>query len=138
MKDTEVVGYIPKLLFKFYLKLKDRFDPPKNVSEEEKICYEICKKLILDTSSKLTMAPMSNKRYIKNDGNNMFIVISNGNIMIVNHVYSYNVYCDFDENYEKLLKLFDGELEKKRMELETEINSNIQHSLKKILDNLSI
>jgi len=124
-------------LFKIYLYLKNKFDPPKQISDEEKFCYDICKKLINDPISKLTIAPVSNKRYIKNDESNMFIVISDNSIMLINHVYSYNIYCDYNENYIELIKMFDNEVEKKRLELENEIKSNIQHSLKKILEGLS-
>lgn len=137
MNNNKIVGYIPNILYKFYLKLKYRFDPPRQITEEERFCYEICKKLIINSESKLTIAPVSNKRYIKNDENQMFIVICNGTIMLINHVYSYSVYCDFDDNYNELIRLFDNEVEKRRIELENEIKSNIQHSLKKILEGLS-
>jgi hypothetical protein len=67
----------------------------------------------------------------------MFIVIGNGGIMLINHVYSYNIYCEHYDKYEELIKMFDNEVETKRLELENEIKSNIQHSLKKILASLS-
>jgi hypothetical protein len=137
MRKNEVVGYVPKILFKVYLYLKNRFDPPKPVPEEEKVSYDICKKLILNQTSKLTIAPISNRRYIKNDDNNMFIVIAERTIKIINHIYSYTVYCEHDENYSELIKLFDNEVDSRRQELENEIQSNIQHSLKKILENLN-
>ena len=134
MKNTDKPN---NFLFKIYLYLKNKFDPPRQISEEEQYCYDICEKLIHNQSSKLTIAPVSNKRYIKDDDNNMFIVISNRTIILINHVYSYNIYCESDENYEKLIRMFDNEVEKKRIILENEIKSNIQHSLKKILENLS-
>jgi hypothetical protein len=125
------------ILHKFYLRLKHKFDPPRKISEEEKFCYDICEKLINNPQSKLTIAPLSNKRYIKNDDSSMFIVIADGGIMLINHVYSYNIYCEYDENYNELIRMFDNEVEKKRLQLEVEIKSNIQHSLKKILESLS-
>lgn len=137
MKKNEVVGYIPKILFKIYLYLKNRFDPPKPVPEEEKICYEICKKLIIDEGSSLTIAPVSKRRYIKNDKNNMFIVVAERTIKLINHIYSYTVYCENDDSYFELIKFFDEEMDKRRQSLENEIQSNIQHSLKKILENLN-
>ena len=134
MNDTNKPN---NFLFKIYLYLKNKFDPPKQISEEENFCYEICEKLINNPQSKLTIAPLSNKRYIKNDETSMFIVIGNGGIMLINHVYSYNIYCEYYEKYNELIKMFDNEVEKKRLQLETEIKSNIQHSLKKILEGLS-
>jgi hypothetical protein len=137
MKKIEELGYIPKLLFKFYLKLKERFDPIPQPKEEEMFCIEICKKLVPNENSKLTIAPVSNKRYIKNDEKDMFIVIYDRTISLINHVYSYNVFIESDKLYEEVIKLFDNELDKRRIELEDEIRSNIKHSLKSILDKVS-
>lgn len=136
MDNKEIVGYVPKLLFKLYLYLKNKFDPPKQIIEEEKICYEICKKLIHLQDSKLTTAPLSSKRYIKNDEYKMFIVIENRMVTLINHIYSYNVYFENDEYYREIVELIDNQVEKKRLELEEEIQSNIKHSLKNILNNL--
>jgi hypothetical protein len=137
MNETNKPNKANNFLFKIYLYLKNKFDPQKQISDEEKFCYDICKKLINKPTSKLTIAPVSNKRYIKNDESNMFIVIANGSIMLINHVYSYNIYCEYNEKYSELIKMFDTEVEKKILELEDEIKSNIQHSLKKILEGLS-
>jgi hypothetical protein len=137
MDNKEIVGYIPKLLYKVYLYLKEKFDPKKKIMEEETMCYEICKKLISLKDSKLTIAPLSNKRYIKNDEFRMFIVIENRMMTLINYIYSYNVYFENDEYYTEIIQLIDNEVERKRLELEEEIQSNIKHSLKNILDNLS-
>lgn len=137
MEKKEIVGYIPRLLYKIYLFLKEKFDPLKPIGEEESICYEICKKLIYLSDSKLTTAPLSNKRYIKNDTHKMFIVIENRMVTLINHIYSYNVYFENDKYYYEIVQSIDNEVEKKRLELEEEIQSNIKHSLKNILNNLS-
>ena len=137
MENKKIVGYIPNLLFRFYLRLKERFDPTPPPKEEEKYCIDICKKLIQYSSSKLTIAPLSNKRYIKNDSNDMFIVIQDRTISLINHVYSYNVYIENDKLYNEILTHFDSELEKRRIELEDEIRSNIKHSLKSILEKVT-
>jgi hypothetical protein len=136
MENKNVVGYLPRVLFRFYLRLKEKFDPPKTPSPEEIYCCEICKKLIIHPDSKLNIAPLSNKRYIKNDNKNMFVVIENNTIILINHVYSYTVYFEYNENYKQLIRLFDDTVEKNRLEFENEIKSNIHHSLKKILDSL--
>ena len=137
MENKNIVGYIPKLLFKFYLRLKDRFDPTPPPKEEELFCAEICKKLIPRDSSKLTIAPLSNKRYIKSDEQDMFIVIHDRTISLINHVYSYNVFIESDKLYNEVINIFDKELEDRRLLLEDEIRSNIKHSLKSILDKVS-
>jgi hypothetical protein len=137
MENKQIVGYIPNLLFKFYLHLKERFDPTPPLKEEELFCIEICKKLIPSESSKLTIAPLSNKRYIRNDDKDMFIVIQDGTISLINHVYSYNVFIEHNKLYEEVLSIFDSELENRRLLLEEEIRSNIKHSLKSILEKVT-
>jgi hypothetical protein len=134
--ENKVVGYIPRLLFKIYLSLKERFDPTLPIPEEEKITVEICKKLIVDPESKLTFAPISGKRFIKNENKNMFVVIESHTINLINHVYSYSVYLSSQSDYKDITQSFDGVLENKRQLLEDEIRSNIQHSLQTILKKL--
>ena len=134
--ENKVVGYIPRLLFKVYLNLKERFDPTIPIPEEEKITVEICKKLIVDPESKLTFAPISGKRFIKNENKNMFVVIESHTINLINHVYSYSVYLSSQTDYKEIIQSFDGVLENKRQSLEDEIRSNIQHSLQTILKKL--
>lgn len=132
-----VVGYISKFLFRIYLSLKEKFDPRPPITKEEQCSIDICKKLIPKETSKLNYAPKSYKRFIKNDEYDMFIVIANRTIHLINHVYSYSVYIENSELYDDLLESFDSELEKRRDELEKEITNNIQHSLINILGKIS-
>lgn len=138
MENNKIVGYIPNLLYKFYLRLKERFDPTPEPKEEEIFCTEICKKLIFKPDSKLTIAPISGKRFIKNDEKDMFVVLQNGTISLINHVYSYNVYIENDKLYKDIIDDFDKELEKRRQILEDEIKSNIKHSLMEILNKVNV
>jgi hypothetical protein len=135
--ENKVVGYIPRLLFRIYLNLKERFDPTPPVPEEEKITVEICKKLIEDAESELTFAPLSSKRFIKNEEKHMFIVIEHNTINLINHVYSYSIYLSNPGDYKSIIDSFDKVLEFKRQSLEDEIKHNIQHSLTAILDKLN-
>ena len=137
MENKQIVGYIPNLLFKFYLRLKEKFDPTPPPKEEELYCIDICKNLIPSKESNLQYAPISNKRYIKNDKKDMFIIIQDRTIRLINHVYSYNVYIENDKVYGEMLHIFDSELERRRLQLEDEIRSNIKHSLKSILDKVT-
>jgi hypothetical protein len=135
--ENKVVGYIPRLLFRIYLSLKEKFDPTPPIPEEERITVEICKKLINDPESKLTYAPISNKRFIKNEEKSMFIVIEQHTINLINHVYSYSVYLSNSNEYNEIITSFDKVLEFERQSLEDEIRSNIQHSLTTILEKLN-
>ena len=134
--EKKIVGYIPKLLFKFYLVLKDKFDPKPIVSYQEKISCEICFKLISKPETRLNFAPKSFKRFIKNEDYDMFIVINQRAINIINHVYSYTVYIENGDIWDDLLECFDTELEKRRQELEDEITNNIKHSLQNIFSKI--
>jgi len=135
--ENKVVGYIPRLLFKLYLNLKDRFDPKPNVTEEEIFAADICEKLINNPSSELTFSPISNKRIIKNEEKNMYIVMESYTIHLINHVYSYSVYLQDTSKFTVLTQKFDKILEDKRQVLESEIRKNIQHSLRNILEKLN-
>jgi hypothetical protein len=136
MEQKKVVGFIPKILFKVFLYLKDKFDPKPILSEEEKFAAEICEKLISNSESELTFSPLSNKRIIKNSNKNMFIVMESMTIHLINHVYSYSVFLQDTERYKELVQNFDNVLEEKRKSIEWEIRDNIQHSLKDILNKL--
>jgi hypothetical protein len=135
--ENKVVGYIPRLLFKIYLNLKDRFDPKPNVTEEEIFAADICEKLINNPSSELTFSPISHKRIIKNEGKSMYIVMESYTIHLINHVYSYSVYLQDTSKFNMLTSKFDKILEDKREVLESEIRKNIQHSLRNILEKLN-
>jgi hypothetical protein len=102
MKDN-VVGYIPRLMFKFYLYLKNKFDPKPPITEEEKFCIEITKELINRENSVLTLAPLSQKRFIKNDELNMFIMM-----MITTYKFDIIYQVTWYEDYNKY-NIYDEE-----------------------------
>lgn len=136
MEKAKVVGFIPKLLYKIFLALKEKFDPKPVISNEEEFARQICYKMISHPLSKLSFSPLSAKRIIKNESLNMYIVLESYTVHVINHVYSYSVYFQDTQSFNDLKDLFDNTLEKSRENLEQEIRNNIQHSLKKILDRL--
>jgi hypothetical protein len=137
MEKAKVVGFIPRILYKVFLALKEKFDPRPIVSNEEDFARQICDKMIVHPQSKLSFSPLSAKRIIKNESLNMYIVLESYTVHVINHVYSYSVYFQDTQSFNDLKELFDNTLEKTRENLELEIRSNIQHSLKKILDRLN-
>jgi hypothetical protein len=136
-ESKKTVGYFTRLLFRFYLKLKEKFDTSPRITDEEKFSIQICLKLLDNTSSKLTFAPVSQSRFIVNEDKQMFVVISNNTINITNHVYSYTVYIQEHSSYSKVIKKFDAILEEERQNIQDEIRRNIKHSLQTILNNLN-
>jgi hypothetical protein len=137
MEKYEVVGFIPKLLFRIFLFLKDKFDPKAQITDEERFAHQICDKMIIHPDSKLNFSPLTSKRIIKNETLNMYIVMENYTVHVINHVYSYSVYFQDSSAFKVLVDSFDQVMEKRREVLETEIRSNIQHSLKMILEKLN-
>lgn len=124
------------LLYKVYLYLNDRFGVKQQTKPEEIYAIEIAKKLTSHPDSELYIAPISNKRYIKNDSKQMFLVQEGANLTIVNHVYSYSVFIEDIKIFDEFLSLFNQILENKRLKIEEEMNKNITISLKTIMDNL--
>lgn len=105
----------------------------KTIYEAE--CISICKKLINKDDSILLTTPISNKKYIRNEENDIFVILDSNNVQVINHIYSYNVLLS-DKSWDFLTSYFNNEVERRRIEFEREITSNIQHSLKNILTKL--
>jgi hypothetical protein len=124
------------IVYRFYLHLREKFNPKPKITDEERFAVEISKKIIGLPDTLLYYTPLSQKRIIKNDSKQMYVVINERNITIINHVYSYSIYIESDELYESVTDLFNQILEKKREVIESEIKSNIQHSLKTISEKL--
>jgi hypothetical protein len=134
--ENKVVGFIPRILFRVFLYLKEKFDPKPEITDEEIYACAICEKLIDNSNSELTYSPLTKKRIIKNENDTMFIVMEGHSINLINHVYSYSVYVQNSTKYFDLCQKFDNVLDEKRKQIETEIRSNIQHSLKTILEKM--
>jgi hypothetical protein len=96
----------------------------------------IHKKLIQDKETELLIAPISAKRYLKNEKFGIIVVLHKRNAEIINHVYSYSIHLD-DKSWEKVDREFDEELEKRSEEFEVEITVNIKKSLKNILNSMT-
>jgi hypothetical protein len=97
--------------------------------------FAICKRLISKQETTLLISPISGKRYIKSDGNQLFIIIESHQMTIVNHQYSYNIDIQ-GKAYKKIAQVFDAEVEHRRENMETEIRSNVKHSLSNIYKSL--
>jgi hypothetical protein len=97
--------------------------------------FAICKRLISKRETTLLISPISGKRYIKSDDNQLFIIIENYQLTIVNHQYSYNIDIQ-GKAYERIAQIFDAEVERRREGMEKEIRSNVKHSLSNIYKNL--
>ena len=110
----------------------ERFEP----TDFEYETLAICRSLIKRQDSELLISPLSGKRFIKNSSSQIYFIIQDGMVDIINHTYSYNVKITL-KAYQRLVKAFDMEVESRRQEMENEIRSNVKHSLKTIFKTLS-
>jgi hypothetical protein len=102
----------------------------------EKTCFKICLKVIQHRDTEFMIAPVSEKRYLKNEDMKIFITLTDRRVEITNHVYNYNVKLN-PRDWQRLTYIFDGEADKRRLNYENEVNSQITNSLHNILDQIS-
>ena len=129
----QIIHKLKRLIQKQYIKLY-RSSTPK-ITTYEKDCVSICEKLIKKNETVLLLTPISNKRYIKNEEDQIFVILENYSVKIINHVYSYTVILG-DKSWNSVVTLFDSEVESRRNKFEKEITSNIKYSIKKILEKI--
>jgi len=110
-----------------------KYQAPKGEYEVEALA--ICRKLASRKSSTLLMSPISGKRYIRSKDNQIHVIIDGHLITIVNHSYSYVIPVE-GRSHERLIRMFDLEVEVRREVMESEIRANIKHSLSNIYKNL--
>jgi hypothetical protein len=117
------------------LKMLDpsKYLAPKNEYEAETI--SICKRLASAEGSTLLMSPISGKRYIRSKDNQIHVIIEGHLVTIVNHSYSYVIPME-GKSHERLIRMFDMEVEAQRDVMEDEIRANIKHSLSTIYKSL--
>lgn len=129
----KIIHKLKRLIQKQYIKFYRSSNP--KITTYEKDCVSICEKLIKKNETILLLTPISNKRYIKNEEDQIFVILENYSVKIINHVYSYTVILG-DNSWNSVVTLFDTEVESRRNKFEKEITSNIKYSIKKILEKI--
>ena len=110
-----------------------KYEAPKNEYEIETLA--ICKRLASRKTSVLLLSPISGKRYIRSKDNQIHVIIEGHLVTIVNHSYSYVIPME-GKSHDRLIRMFDMEVESRRNVMETEIRANIKHSLSNIYQSL--
>ena len=132
--------FFSRLKLKFYIwTKKPSLMAPTNQEENvtyERTCFKICLKVIQHNNTEFMIAPMSDKRYLKNDDMGIFITMTDRRVEITNHVYNYNVKLS-TRDWQRLINIFDTEADKRRLNYEQVINSQITNSLHDILVRVS-
>ena len=131
-KFHSVKRWIQKSYIQFYRKFLDLDGVDKHRYEHEGEALQICKKLIRAEGSILLMAPISGKRFVKNEKMGIYVILEGRSVKVINHIYSYSVVLS-EKTQNKLISFYDDEIEKRRIEFEKEITANTKHSLKNIL-----
>jgi hypothetical protein len=96
----------------------------------------ICLKVIKHPKTKFMIAPMSSKRYMENKELDIFITMDCTRIDLTNHVYHYSVKLS-NRDWERVTQIFDTETEKRRLNYEDTVNSQIKNSLHNVLERIS-
>lgn len=100
-------------------------------SPDEKEGISICRDLIKNKKTELLLCPKTWERYVINDNLEIDIIISDKSIDIINHTYHYTIpICK--KTHKIITNIFDGYVEKRRLELKKRIFSNIKYSLNTI------
>ena len=134
------MNYFKRLIKRMYAKyLKSvRYTTNQNPenNHNERICKSICYKMINNPHSKFLIAPLSGKRYIKNEVLKVFIILDDKKVTITNHIYHYDVILT-QRDFDRVSHMYDNKTEEIRNEFENEMMSQIVVSLSTILHKIS-
>ena len=129
--------FLKRLRIKLYSFIKRNLTPGSiELVDSEIKSSAICRKLINHPDSTFLIAPLSQKRYVKNESLGMFIILSDNRINITNHVYNYDIMVP-SSLLDKLNTMFDNKVEDSRQKFESEMRNQIRHSLTTILQKLN-
>lgn len=135
----KIIRFFRRFKLRFYLWSKKDFmfkTYEEKTFSYEKTCFHICLKVIKHPETKFMIAPVSNKRYIENKTMDIFITMSDGRIDLTNHIYHYDVKLS-KRDWERITFIFDTETEKRRLNYEELVNSQIKNSLHHVLERIS-
>lgn len=117
-----------------YVRYTNNQNPQNN--QNERICKSICYKMVNNPHSKFLIAPLSGKRYIKNEVLKVFIILDDRKVTITNHIYHYDVILT-QRDFDRLTHMYDNKTEEIRNNFEDEMMSQIMVSLSTILNKIS-
>lgn len=106
----------------------------KKLNDEQISAIKIIKILAGLPDTKILIAPISKKYYLKHG--EIFIVINLNQITIINSIYHYDIY-NSEQVSEYLTNYLKKIIEKKRLHMEEEMRAKIKNSLSHIIDDLT-
>jgi hypothetical protein len=127
---------LKRLIQKTYIGMHRKASLPKDLKNPYyNECINICRKLLEQKETILLIAPISSKRYMKNERYGIYVIFHGKTIEIINHVYNYTLSVD-EKTWDSMIDDFNYELEERRIQFESEISTNIKYSLKTILKSI--
>lgn len=129
--------FFKKLWMRFSIHVTKKLSQEiENLDENERLSSAICRNLIKHPESTFLIAPLSHKRYIRNESLQMFIILQDDRMNITNHIYNYDILLRKDTS-ERLNRIFDYRVEESRSKFESEMKSQVRHSLHSILKKIT-
>jgi hypothetical protein len=128
---------IINVLIRKLTSLKETIFPNYVMDENEKTTYEIISKLLTSPTSVFKVAPISDVYYISNEPLGYNVKISDQEIVIINHAFSFTRKYPIGF-HEILLRLAKAHVEEDRTLFEKEIFSSELEVLKKMHNRLHI
>ena len=125
--------FFKRLWMRFSVRVSKKLSQEiETLEENERLSSAICRNLIKHPESTFLIAPLSHKRYIRNESLQMFIILQDDRMNITNHIYNYDILLRKDTS-ERLNRIFDYRVEESRSKFEAEMKSQVRHSLHIIL-----
>lgn len=125
--------FFKRLWMRFSIRVSKKLSQEiETLDENERLSSAICRNLIKHPESTFLIAPLSHKRYIRNESLQMFIILQDDRMNITNHIYNYDILLRKDTS-ERLNRIFDHRVEESRSKFEAEMKSQVRHSLHIIL-----
>lgn len=128
---------LKNLTIRQYLKMKarKRLKLEARLSRKEALVSKIVKTSLADRSNILLNAPISGTKYIKTPDDEMFIIMSDTNVIISNHKFYYDIDISHDLA-DALVARFNRILEHQRHLMEKELLGNIVDGLYSISEKM--
>lgn len=105
-------------------------------NSSEKDAALLFKKILMKQDSELLISPLSGKYFLKNDRKQILIILTDYELIVINHVFGYNI--KISQKLQKTLyQAFVNEVEHRRAEMETAFRQNVKHSLQSIISHIN-
>lgn len=112
----------------------DRERPEKNSSELDAAL--LFKKMLVKADSELLISPLSGRYFLKNDRNQILIILTEYELVVINHVFGYNIKIS-QKLQRSLYQAFVSEVEQRRTAMENVFRQNVKHSLQSIISHIN-